>query len=82
MCIGDAGTVETQLSMQINFVERYKITIPVCHALKESGLPVAICMIVNLKYGYGGRTTHATTKPIKDPDIVAIMTLTGINHLQ
>lgn len=38
-------------------------------------------MIVNLKNGYGGWTIDATSKPISEPDMAAITTLTGINHL-
>lgn len=38
-------------------------------------------IMVNLKYGYGGRTMHATSNPISEPDIVAKITLKGINHL-
>ena len=45
------------------------------------GLPIAICMIENLKYGYGGFTKVTTTKPISDPDIAPRTILTGINHL-
>lgn len=39
-------------------------------------------MMVNLKYGYGGRTIKAVINPIKEPDMVAKITLTGMNHLQ
>lgn len=39
-------------------------------------------MMVNLKYGYGGLTIHATRNPIIEPEMVASMTLTGMNHLK
>lgn len=48
---------------------------------KMFGSPIAICMTVNLKYGWGGRTKLATTKPMREPNIVERSTLTGINHL-
>lgn len=38
--------------------------------------------MVNLKYGYGGRTMDATINPITEPLMVARITLAGINHLQ
>lgn len=47
-----------------------------------SNLPIPICTIVNLKKGYGGRTTLATRKPINEPDMAPRTTFTGINHLQ
>ena len=47
-----------------------------------SGSPIPICMIENLKKGYGGRTSDATMKPIKDPDMLPRITFIGINHLQ
>lgn len=38
--------------------------------------------MVNLKYGYGGRTIDATINPIMEPLMVARITFAGINHLQ
>lgn len=46
------------------------------------GLPIPTCMIVNLKKGYGGWMIEATRKPIREPDMEARTTFTGINHLQ
>lgn len=52
------------------------------HVPKEIGLPIPMCIMVNLKYGYGGRTIEAITKPINEPEIVPRTTLIGMNHLK